>query len=61
MPIPSLVLTQYTNESLRIEANCPRSLKSEHFSGSIEQATWTKRQNNVEGSRDVQAIKKENI
>ena len=60
-PIPLLVLTQYIDESPRIEADYLRSLKSECFSRGIEQATWTKRQNNVEGSRNVQVMKKENI
>ena len=51
--IPSLVLTQYTDERARIEANYPRSSKSERSLGGIEQVTWTKRQNTEEGSRDM--------
>ena len=35
-PIPSLVLTQYTDESPRIEADHPRSLKSERSSRDIK-------------------------
>ena len=63
-PIPLLVLTQYIDESPRIEAeeaDYLRSPKSEHSFGGIEHATWTKRQNNEEGDIDVQAKKKENI
>ena len=62
--IPSLVLNQYIDESPRIEAeeaNYLRSLKSECSFGGIKHATWTKRQNNKEGGRDVQAKKKGNI
>ena len=63
-PIPLLVLTQYIDKNLRIEAedvDCPRSLKSEHSLGGFEQATWTKRQNTKEWGRNVQAKKKGNI
>ena len=38
-PIPLLVLTQHIDKSLRIEAedaDCPRSLKSEHSLGGFE-------------------------
>ena len=51
--IPPLVLTQYTDERVRIEADYLRSSKSERSSGGIEQVTWTKRQNIEEGSRDM--------
>ena len=51
--IPSLVLTQYTDERARIEANDPRSSKSERSLGGIEQVTWTKRQNTEEGGTNV--------
>lgn len=62
--ISSLVLTQYIDESPRIEAeeaNCSRSLKREHSLEGIKQATWTKRQNTGEEYRDAQAEKKGNI
>jgi len=51
--IPSLVLTQHTNERARIEAECLRSSKSERSSGGIKQVTWTKRQNIKKGGRDM--------
>ena len=51
--IPSLVLTQYTDERARIEANYPRSSKSKRSLGGIEQVTWTKRQNTKEGGTNV--------
>ena len=37
-PIPSLIPTKYIDESLRIEADCSKSPKSERSLGGIEQA-----------------------
>jgi len=63
-PTHTSVLAQHMDENSRRkdeDADSLKSLKSERFLGSVEQATCTERQNTEEDSIDVQAKKKGNV